>query len=101
MKKLNFHESEKMIKNINYDTIDPELMKMINEMLIFNMKWNGVKLLQKIMDYRKLSYKNIYEITGITQVILNNILNKRVKITYGSAENLSKLGYPRECFLKK
>jgi hypothetical protein len=101
MKKFGFNIAEKMIGNIDINEKDEDLLKKIEEMLVSNIKINGNDLLIKIMRHRKLDFVDVYLCTGIDKYVLQDIYNKKRKITKRWAINLSKLGYPKECFLNK
>lgn len=59
-----------------------------------------INLIKGIIILRGYSHREIEEICVLKSGIIGKILEGKCKISKGAAEKLSRLGYPKEVFLK-
>jgi hypothetical protein len=101
MKKFTYYEFERFKRCVLIDKEDDHLLYKACKILELNLKENGVELLLEIMNDKKWDIEILSRNTAISVETLSKVIRKEQQITSGIAVNLTALGYPRECFLKK
>ena len=101
MEYINIYELEKLKMDLIWSKENDLLMKKIFRILEGNFKIYGAELLKQIMDYKEIDISDVSILTAISTQTIEKILSNQQEITSGLAVNLSRLGYSKDCFLRK